>query len=1021
MVASLADLRSAFQLRIALVATITLAVALAAYSAFPHVGYLSELTVSGGVLADANKLADLYFVPLAVAVQLGGLAVIWFGADWSEPVERKRLLHKTSRLTVAVAATAFAISLIAFGRGHTLILLASLGLGFLVTKSGAPENRIGTFSLALLLTASLAWFVNHFLGYPALWIYSPAIIVFSYLTSRLSRYDAGIRILYAAAVFTLAFQFAVMAPYFWLPKEVGSSPNGLDLIIWSVAALAVAWGAIGVGRPSGGKFTGPPPFVLALGLFVATASGFNPFVLPTDDYHFGETLLGVDALFEGWGYFQSFISPHGLSDAFDGLGAWMAGDMSASGIQIGKHYWDLAVKLVLYWQLYRIAGPWVGTLVCLALPASFSILGPILLAILILQTGRITNDIVAGAVVVLLCAAAIFGFSGVGAAVAVPAYLSVIFLFRKRTIRGFAIFLASGAAAALMVLLPFSEQTFGQIAFLLASTASNLDIYGNGTLIGGVRVPYLAAPITFVLLPLMAFWMAYPGARDATKMRAGMNVALGILPIALFVLLFNSYAVSRLDVYAPRVFIAVMTILTAMTAWIAAPGFRRGESALTADTVRWRQAACAILMLFAAGPYSTVADFMARGSLMPPPGRATVAPIDPAIPLLGYGAFDEIHVNRIQAVKEATDVLLRPRETFFDLSNRNALYFYLGQRPPTAVSSVYNAAAGELQQRVLSDLAASRPELVFAGLDNMEFDGLALPLRSFGIYRYVIENYEPFEYGQHILALRTDLFQRAEDVSRPGRISLNPVSDKNWQNGIAVGPNASNWSFAVRPTMADRVRRGDSLIFSDGVTREVIRARGMNVRVTPDLAGLDGSSLSFTIEGNTESRTRAQLWSAAFSVRNLRRIPSAWGRAERRLQDEFEPGAIPLKRIGGLNVTEIPASSGEYGVAGDDPQWIFRPHSKISPQENGILRLETACGGSKAIPRIQIFWRADDEPFSEARSVVFSASHTVNLIPLDSSPEWYLATSVDELRIDIDGCETVQIEPVRLISRKRTE
>ncbi len=57
---------------------------------------------------------------------------------------------------------------------------------------------------------------------------------------------------------------------------------------------------------------------------------------------------------------------------------------------------------------------------------------------------------------------------------------------------------------------------------------------------------------------------------------------------------------------------------------------------------------------------------------------------------LGNGVFEDIQINRLLKIKSFLDSVLDENETFLNLTNRNALYFYLNKKVPIETGAFYN-------------------------------------------------------------------------------------------------------------------------------------------------------------------------------------------------------------------------------------------------------------------------------------------------------------------------------------------
>ena len=130
------------------------------------------------------------------------------------------------------------------------------------------------------------------------------------------------------------------------------------------------------------------------------------------------------------------------------------------------------------------------------------------------------------------------------------------------------------------------------------------------------------------------------------------------------------------------------------------------------------------------------------------------------LPNLAHTLIDPAHRDRLRAIKAVLDVVIDPGETYLDLTNHSADYFYLGYQPPIAAGAVYNMPHRNQQLRALQRLNAAPPPIVLASADNILFDGGPVSLRAYLLYRYVVERYTPVKVEKFIYLVRSDRLQR---------------------------------------------------------------------------------------------------------------------------------------------------------------------------------------------------------------------------------------------------------------------
>ena len=140
---------------------------------------------------------------------------------------------------------------------------------------------------------------------------------------------------------------------------------------------------------------------------------------------------------------------------------------------------------------------------------------------------------------------------------------------------------------------------------------------------------------------------------------------------------------------------------------------------------------------------------------------------------LGNGLFDETHVSRIIKIKTFLEKVLDKNETFLNLTNRNALYFYLNRKIPIETGAFYNLVSEGQQQRATEILSKDIPKVAILEADNFLHDNVKLPLRSQLLYRFFMQNYQPLEVDGIVYGIRNDIFDNfKENISKKEQMNL---------------------------------------------------------------------------------------------------------------------------------------------------------------------------------------------------------------------------------------------------------
>jgi hypothetical protein len=227
------------------------------------------------------------------------------------------------------------------------------------------------------------------------------------------------------------------------------------------------------------------------------------------------------------------------------------------------------------------------------------------------------------------------------------------------------------------------------------------------------------------------------------------------VPIFLLTLLFVVRAAGRIDVSLSRAGIASVWSLALLLPLLLFAARRPRNRAV--PTIIFVSAAATVAPVFGFAPSLTL---LARSAETVERQADRVSALDARLPNLGTAWVKPEHLARLVAVKEDLDRLLEPGETYLDLTNRNAHYFYFDRPPPVESGAFYNLYHRAAQVRAIASLERDPPPAVLVEADNLLHDGVRANLRAHLLYRYVLFNYVPAATGGLIWMVRPDRLHR---------------------------------------------------------------------------------------------------------------------------------------------------------------------------------------------------------------------------------------------------------------------
>jgi hypothetical protein len=562
--------------------------------------------------------------------------------------------------------------------------------------------------------------------------------------------------------------FLFVLPTPWLDGHVALYPPQMRPVLWiglaALMLLALAdlvWRA----RPSGGLWSRVSPLCLVAILIFLKVPPTTPSI-PVDDYHFGEF---VTPWWSWWSHgmlpYWDFVPPRGLINYLSGFLSTAFFDGTAASVMVALPFEFALVLLVSFPLIARVTGPFAAFVGLLFVPPAHTLSEAELLlsaALCLLGWGYgrwapgawLLAWIGTGVLAVLVAT----GQGGLlvlatllpGAVMAVRAWRSHRFVLPGRV--------AVAAAVALVVgwLTPLRRMVLGAIRYGAEQSSVN-DIAHGIPWAASHAVPF-ANPITWeavraswIVVALIAGTLLVAGwRRTGTARRAAIPF---VLPVFLLTLLYVVRAAGRIDPDG-------ITRLGYTSLWMV--GILLPVVLLASSDSRRRPgvsfavlAICGLLL-----PHTQMRDLtdvMSRATeAVPAPPVAA----DVTLPNLGRAFVDPAHLARLRSLQQQLDLLVDPGETYLDLTNRNAQYFYLDRKPPIETAAVYNLVDERQQQRAIASLLTVQPPVVLADADSIRHDGGSTAYRSHLLYRYVVKHYLPVAVDRMVLLVLPTRLQR---------------------------------------------------------------------------------------------------------------------------------------------------------------------------------------------------------------------------------------------------------------------
>lgn len=528
------------------------------------------------------------------------------------------------------------------------------------------------------------------------------------------------------------------------------------------------------------------------------------YTFAVDDFHIGEQLLPWQQIVDfGKLPYVDFASIHAAMPLlYGGLNELFYGNTVATFPLAMALVAALAAGLAFLF-VFRLAGPVPALLfvpLCYALIMNrLYLLMPALLA---LSSARVVSSRRAWlAAWVPVCAGSVLYNNAVGAGVILGSAPVAIHLawreYREGGGRWLAKFGAVLACCGLLVLAvsPVRRSVLGLAQFLLGNASTNsiangvgmfqVDLRVKSEAVGiahtqfqsiAVRLSFLVAVLASLVFVLKALLAGEP-VRDRRFLYLATLVPVTFLVVGKWLL---NRVTSELFVRDGNLSYLALTLVLPLLA-LGATTFRGRPLLLYGATFTVGAATCL-------GGVFLDRDALLTRALEPVAvGKDSrlFSGTELGLPRLGYLFAEKQRIDEILALRDAIAPYLKPGETYLDLTNRSAEYFYLDRPVPVLYSANYVAANDAAHARMLRQLRDAPPPIVWL-FPGIAWDGGPASLRSYPIYRELVDTYVPRRIGRFTFLIRPD---RAGPVaSREERLEILDEAFK--AENLAAVPNA---------------------------------------------------------------------------------------------------------------------------------------------------------------------------------------------------------------------------------------
>ncbi|MCZ2343074.1 MAG: hypothetical protein LC104_14980 [Bacteroidales bacterium] len=533
-----------------------------------------------------------------------------------------------------------------------------------------------------------------------------------------------------------------------------------------------------------------PMCVAAVALFVATSSLDVPFLFQ-DDFHFGEKLIPFHQLWEfGKLPYRDFTPIFGAS-IIQGVTNFLFFSPDLETFHEASMVLNAALACALFVVVWWYAGPLAACLIgiygatfisdryMIWLPTVIGLAHPWLLS-----RPRYWLTAWLGLSLIGIAYNPTFGCAAILATAPVAVWCAVAL---GRTDRRAALRLAGvavGIGAVALLTPPIREMAIGFVRFLSRQAATNAIAWGIPF---GQSQGHPGSYGIFKTLDTYTAWetlrfgwmalavaLAYTVWVEVTASSGTRNPSRLVLAgtILASLLIVHGYLIGRID--QGNFFRNGSFTLLLVQVWVTIEVLRSrsGSSAFQAAALLAIVMGMMPLMPQVEPTTRAVADRVAMTRSAE--GRSDIVPVSSdGLDSHNIGRMYAlpVHLATLQEFNHEINCLLKPNETFLNLTLNSAWYVYTNRPVPTPYSSVAYASSDADQLAMVEAFRRERPPVAVLR-PTSEFDNVACNLRCYRLFREVASQYPPIRRGQFLFLADSSRLTPSDPTDLASRIAL---------------------------------------------------------------------------------------------------------------------------------------------------------------------------------------------------------------------------------------------------------
>lgn len=527
--------------------------------------------------------------------------------------------------------------------------------------------------------------------------------------------------------------------------------------------------------------------------------------LPSDDYHFGEILLPHYLLktHEIIPY-DGYIPAHGLSNLIPSILADFVTDsdmLSVPEIQYGYVLYSSIIIIFSFVILVLLYDYWLGFYLLLSLyffPFVIDTI-PLYTLYLIFFSKKLLSNyftwIITFSVVASIMVTHTIGLGSVMVLSLSPLAFFMLYsvLINKQSFthrNSIVLGLLSIAGVLVLIYTPTLNLVFGIIDILRENSSINLEAYGtplkrllkhNSYIYSLFQNAWLFIIPSLAVLSLIYFRKMKEGGRD------NRIIVFVLISSILYGVLIIPYSLGRIDLVVlsrtGEVSISYLFFIIPMLLKLAKDNKQITDNAYNKYLLFLTSGIIVSVILIGAFRLPKVLSYAKyQSSFQENNTHKYIRGADFGLASIGNVIVENKHLNRIISLNKILNKYLQDDDSYLDLTNRNAHYFYTDRKLLIESGAFYNMAHTNQQMRSINILKRDEPKLILIEADNILHDTLTLSLRAYPVYRWLsLSGYSTVEEEDLIFMLRDDIYQKYYDKNNDKGISIlsAAVSTKN--------------------------------------------------------------------------------------------------------------------------------------------------------------------------------------------------------------------------------------------------